>query len=213
MAIKKSKNNPGRRVSPEMEQKIRDSIESTIEFGIKNYGDKNLDTLEQFREIAGWYNEAADGKLNRSEAMSTIANHIIEKLIDQISRYLQQAMISGLEIKVGNSKEKIIKKIEVKVAFEHEIEFVKGIEMKEVANCKVTCKIAGAGKLEDVKIHRTSAGTEIEISKFSVPISISITKIKLTILGLPLPKDTLLPKPIPLVKGEPVQFENYSFSV
>lgn len=79
----------------------------------------------------------------------------------------------------------------------------------------LTFKIAGSGKLEGVKIHHASDRTEIEISKFLVPISISITKIKLEVVGLPLPRDTLLAEPIPILDGSKrklLQFENYSFN-
>jgi hypothetical protein len=214
MAIDRKKG--GHQVAPEMERKIRDSVGSIVEFAIKNYGNEKLDTLNQFREVAGWYNEAADGKLSRSEALATVSNHIIEKLIDQVSSYLQKAMINGLGIKLGNSKEKMIEKIEVKIAFEHDMEFAKQLEIKDVASCKVTFEISGSGKLEGVKIHHVSDRTEFEISKFSVPISISITKIKLEVAGLPLPRDTLLLKPIPILDGSKhkvLQFENYSFNI
>jgi hypothetical protein len=201
------------RASQEMEQKIRDSVRSLVEFAIKNYGDEKLAALGEFSEVVGWYNDAAEGKLDRSEALATVSNHIIENLIEKIVGYLQQILIGGLEVKAANSKEKMIKKIDLQAAFEYEMTFVKELEGKEVASCKITFNIAGAGKLEGVKIHRISDRTEIDISNFSLPISISITKIRLELLGMPpLPKETLLTRPIPIIEGYPLQFENYSFS-
>jgi hypothetical protein len=121
-------------------------------------------------------------------------------------------MIGGLEVKAANSKEKMIKKRDLQAAFEYEMTFVKELEEKEVASCKITFNIAGAGKLEGVKIHRISDRIEVDISNFSLPISISISKIRLEILDMSsLPKETLLIRPIPIIEGYPLRLENSSF--
>jgi len=198
--------------TPEMNQKMHDSIKTLVEFAMENYGDEKLNELSQFAEVGSWYSDSKEGKLDKNEALAAFSSQIAEKLIETTANSLQQAMIGGLGIKLGNSKEKMIKKMDLKADFEYEMEFVKELESKQIASCKITFKITGSGALDGVKIRHTTDVTEIEISVISLPLSISITKIRLEVLNLPLPKETLLPKPIPIVENQSLQLEGYSFN-
>jgi len=198
--------------TPEMNQKMHDSIKTLVEFAMENYGDEKLNELSQFTEVGSWYSDAKEGKLDKNGALAAFSSQIAEKLIETTANSLQQAMIGGLGIKLGNSKEKMIKKMDLKADFEYEMEFVKELESKQIASCKITFKITGSGALDGVKIHHTADVTEIEISVISLPLSISITRIRLEVLNLPLPKETLLPKPIPIVENRSLQLEGYSFN-
>jgi hypothetical protein len=169
-------------------------LERILENILRNKEDI-INGLNEVETVTSWYKEA---KENPDNIPSIIVNEIIEKIVDEVEKPLDDF----LEIKIKTNE------IGVNFSIKPYVKFIKKLNGKNIGDVSITFEIKFSGKLEGGRVYSDLQGRRAVAERFVTAITISIIKIRASILGLP---ETSWDRPIQIYHNGSLKIENLSF--
>jgi hypothetical protein len=176
--------------------KLQQELRSFFSYAIE--GNEKLTQLEGVKTTIEWYKQQKDHreKVNEEDGnqasviFSTVANKMIETLLDKVQPYYTDSIIKAIGIKTQYRQGSVEVNFEIGyIPIKPYVEYVKLHNQQRVSSVKFVFQLDTNTTIEKLKIPTTSKehNKSIDIKKIGIGLELSLIEVRISTSHMPLP--------------------------
>jgi hypothetical protein len=170
--------------------KITDTLNNFFSTAFQDQHKNKFFNLREVKTVVGWYRQANEFKekiendISSSDPVSTVANNIIDRLLEKVEPYYEQCLTEKIEIRTHFRDGKIENNFKVGlIPIKSHVDFTKEVNNRDICTIRFRFKLDTKTHISRLRIRHSEGKTLCDIEKAGMELELSLIEIIVIYIG------------------------------
>jgi hypothetical protein len=170
--------------------KITDTLNNFFSTAFQDQHKNKFVNLREVKTVVGWYRQANEFKekiendISSSDPVSTVANNIIERLLEKVEPYYERCLTEKIEIKTHFRDGKIENNFKVGlIPIKSHVDITKEVNHRDICTIRFRFNLDTKTYISRLRIRHSEGKTLCDIEKAGMELELSLIEIIVIYIG------------------------------